>query len=523
MPRKRALINREDLPECYRNFTPIIGYPLGSNLKSKEKLIFVCDTCGNEKRWSIDNLYAPVQAKNACSICSRVGKAIPLLDESGVCVKSYHIDKKSNYYDSNKNRFLALRYLLSCKNPDHPDYEYNGTCMSPAIMQGRVSLVACPECLKEKREKESESRLRKVASDDKTKAQALIQMILKDFRYWKIQYLGRRKLNDNSSPESMLFELYIPLSSEQHKNATLISDYIPGSTIKIRYRMLDPNIGIITDTKLLQIYKQTLDDIKTVARFDCNAQKFGAKLLQVKSKFGEQLKFRYENILGTNSQWQTEQRANENAYGRTKLRQGEIFIMVTLRSLYPEIKDFQRNVRNFFKDKNLEIDLFSRSHRLCIEYQGHQNHYIDPLTKENDQLKRKLMPADHYFVVIDRLLSYSPMVILRAVQDALAESGFSKRFQPKPVNLIELEQNFIRALPEAAHKAAKQLFDGMMKKNPNHEILTSPEKILRSGRYEYRCGRCGCISEASVKQHIDRPPSGCKHCRLVAARQAGTF
>lgn len=497
------------LPIGYRNLTPSGGYPIHSEIKSKDKLTFLCDACGNEILLSYDNIKASPNRQDVCQVCvkaKRMSEKLQLANKNIVFV-SYSLDKNSKYYHS-PNRSFTILYRLKCSNILHNDYFVNGIQVEQFVYNNKFkSAINCPQCNKIK----LAQRQQKIGINQKLIADEKISIIKKSFPSWIIHFNGQEKLNNNSSPPLRTYTLTIPLAINQTlESCDVLITELPLVENRIRLPMYINSK--VSEIKLTKIFNQTLDDaakIKTVMK---EAKMCGANVLKIFAEPNKHIKVQYNNILNANSNIVTIKRAHENAWGRKGLMQGEAFILVCLKLMFPHISDWRANRRDLFPGKNYEIDISSESLKLCVEYQGDDSHRINKSTMSRDEYKIKHCPWT--LIVIDKMKSYSCKNVKDACESALTKSHVKEHHIWSKFDKNNIEKEFNAVFPELVKKTANQLKKAMLKANFNHIILSPEEKILRSGKYDYKCGICcAVITNASVKMHIDRAPKGCKRCR----------
>lgn len=509
MPRTRALIQRNTLPSGYRNMTPSNGYPIHSDIRSKDKLTFLCDVCGNEMLWSYDNIKASPKRHDVCQVCHKAKRMFEMLQATNKDIDTgyYYLDKKSKYYHSD-HRSFSIIYRLKCRNSFHNEYFVDGIRVEQFVYNNKFkSAINCPQCNKEK----LAQRQRKIDDNHKSIANEIVRTIKKSFPSWSIHFIGQEKLNNNSSPPLRTYTLTIPLAINQTLESydVLITE-LPLVENRIRLPMYVNSK--VSEIKLTKIFNQTLNDAAKLKTVMEEAKMCGAKVLKIFAEPNNQIKVQYSNILNANSNIVTIKRAYENAWGRKGLMQGEAFILVCLKLMFPHISDWRANRRDLFPGKNYEIDISSESLKLCVEYQGDDSHRINKNTMSRDEYKIKHCPWT--LIVIDKMKSYSCKNVKDACESALTKSHVKEHHIWNKFDKNNIEKEFNAVFPELVKKTANQLKKAMLKANFNHIILSPEEKILRSGKYDYKCGICcAVITNASVKMHIDRAPKGCKRCR----------
>ncbi len=221
-------------------------------------------------------------------------------------------------------------------------------------------------------------------------------------------------------------------------------------------------------------------------------------------------------------------RAREKFWGQCGFRKGESLALVVLSALFPS-NDWRRHSRPPFLRKGdgncLELDGYSPSLQLALEYQGSQ--HFKPRTKsaedvqahqqivQHDQLKVKLCKdAGVRLVVMPEDNGLNPAVFLATILHIVTGLGITPLVATPSVDKIRKKWEEMCADPLADFRRLLVRGLGLHKL-----IRPALVKINKDTSIRYQCGSCEAENNAIAKGFTSGAPR--KYCPLCKGEKAG--
>ncbi|RUL78760.1 hypothetical protein [Dyella choica] len=277
---------------------------------------------------------------------------------------------------------------------------------------------------------------------------------------------------------------------------------------------------------LLKHCKQEGKDRKLKRLLEKEAKQHGAKILGYGHRPSGGFEIQYVSrtgFQGCDTQW----RAREKFWGQSGFRRGETLALVVLAELFPS-SDWRRNTRPDFLLKanghRLELDGYSPSHKLALEYQG--NHHYKPRTLSqddqakhervltHDKLKAALCKTAGVSLVVIPDAPLDPVKFLENVVSELTRLGI-RGYKSRPsIDAIRRRWRTICKNPLAPFQQQ------VVQRLGNHKLLTpEPSSLGKASIIRYQCGHCGQKNEAIAHGFTSGAPR--RYCPQCKGRASG--
>lgn len=289
---------------------------------------------------------------------------------------------------------------------------------------------------------------------------------------------------------------FIQYSGDRKEGSTTLGPFysIDTGARKLRTAI---NLDAITATGLLNYCRQEEEDTKLEQRLQLEAKENGAKIIGYEHVENGKFTIRYlsrTGFLRNDTRW----RAKETFWGQTHIRRGESLALIVLAELFPA-NDWVRNTRPPFLRKDngykLELDGYSHSQRLALEYQG--NHHYKPRSQsyedkeqydkvlDNDKLKSHLCNEAKVSLVIVPELKLDPEAFLLNVASAVKKIGLAPTNSSPSLAAIKLRWDEICSNPLAD-------FQVLLVNQLGAHRLIEPDlsAVHKTTVIRYECGNC---------------------------------
>jgi len=285
-------------------------------------------------------------------------------------------------------------------------------------------------------------------------------------------------------------------------------------------------INAITAEGLLKHCGQETRDKKLKAVLESEASQCHAKILGYEHPESGGFQIRYlsrTGFMGCDTRW----RAREKFWGQSGFRRGETLALVVLAELFPA-DDWLRNTRPSFllKDNGyrLELDGYSPSLKLALEYQG--NHHYKPRSQSNedqekykkviahDKLKKLLCKEVEVRLVEVPEDKLNPDAFVSHVTSAVAELGITPTNPAPSLDAIRKRWSEICANPLAPFHALLQERLGV------HRLIDPDLSVVcKTTVIRYVCGHCKEENEALANGFTSGEPR--RYCPKCKGQEAG--
>ena len=270
-----------------------------------------------------------------------------------------------------------------------------------------------------------------------------------------------------------------------------------------------PIVGrFVSRAAVLKAVHQENKDIKLRNELFNQAHKHGATEVsfQWSLGYGGGFLIRYRSRTGfyhLDTRW----RAEEKAWGQSGFRRGEALALIVISHLFPAL-DWVRGSRpNFLRRDNghrLELDAYSPSQRLALEYHGAQ-HYAprtqsaEDLTAHVCQIQRdaekRAFCADEKVVLLEmKERPLDPAAFLSNIKNLALESRVIPTCPNPDLEVIVARWNEICRNP-------LEEFQHALRRNIGHHKLMSHEltQVTKGSKVTYLCGHCNKLNTAQAK------------------------
>lgn len=290
----------------------------------------------------------------------------------------------------------------------------------------------------------------------------------------------------------------------------------------------------ITAEGLLKHCRQEAKDRKLKLLLEGEAAKHKATILGYEYPESGGFQVRYlsrTGFTGCDTIW----RAREKFWGQSGFRRGETLALVVLAELFPAT-DWLRNTRPAFllKDNGyrLELDGYSASQRLALEYQGSHHDRPRSASQEDrdkyrqvrlhDRLKARLCVKAGVRLVVVPEAKLDPAGFLASITAAVVALGIAPANPFPSLDAIRQRWNDICANPLAPFQAL------LLERLGVHRLLDPDLScVVKTTVIRYECGNCKEENEALANGFTSGAPRRyCPQCtgeELAARKRSATL